>query len=244
MDANGDHQPAPPASPTSSPNYTIPSTFPVCLCVAFPVLQQAADSAVLVEWAGAMEVGRETPEDPVEGTDLVAGLNAALVRARLPARVVVYANDTIATLFTAAFEYGAGGECLLAVVVGAGVNACYREANASAHFGFRGRLLDLECGNLNRGLPMTSVDYELDFARPQTQGHNLLEKMISLGYLGELARRCLLNILQEHAPALAWQDNSLTAQQVIAIADDSSVAHDRTKTIIQEAWGRMPHIGP
>eukprot|EP01053_Blabericola_migrator_P013333 Blabericola_migrator_1__13332@NODE_93_length_14478_cov_69_279370_g83_i0_p3_GENE_NODE_93_length_14478_cov_69_279370_g83_i0NODE_93_length_14478_cov_69_279370_g83_i0_p3_ORF_typecomplete_len672_score74_83Hexokinase_2/PF03727_16/5_5e26Hexokinase_1/PF00349_21/7_8e20_NODE_93_length_14478_cov_69_279370_g83_i01001612031 len=223
------------------------SLYPICLSVTFPVIQRAVDSAVLVEWTGDIQAGRATPEDPIEGTDLVEGFNAALVRCTTPGRVVVYSNETVGNLYSAAYEYArqiSGKKehrsLLLGVVCGMGLNASYIERHAKAHYGYEGSVIDLECGNLDRELPMTVVDYELDGLNPESQGQNLLEKMTAMRYIGEIARRLCTHIFQNKTPAKAWDEGSLSPEQVIAIAEDNSVTKDVTQSVIRDSWDELP----
>eukprot|EP01054_Gregarina_sp_Poly1_P003748 Gregarina_sp_Poly_1__3747@NODE_210_length_11350_cov_52_014358_g187_i0_p3_GENE_NODE_210_length_11350_cov_52_014358_g187_i0NODE_210_length_11350_cov_52_014358_g187_i0_p3_ORF_typecomplete_len713_score95_37Hexokinase_1/PF00349_21/6_7e27Hexokinase_2/PF03727_16/1_3e26_NODE_210_length_11350_cov_52_014358_g187_i068899027 len=236
-----------------SPKYGTPrkfSLYPIALSVTFPVIQRSADSAILVEWTGDMAAGRATPQDPIEGTDIVEGFNAALVRCTTPGRVVVYTNETVGCLYSAAYDYArqpSGKKehrrLLLGVVCGVGLDACYVEANAKAHYGYEGSVIDLECGNLDRDLPLTIVDYELDGVVPESQGQNLLEKMTALRYIGEIARRLTTHIFQNKTPPKAWEEGTLSPAQVISIAEDTSVTKDLTHSVIRECWNRLPLFG-
>eukprot|EP01056_Protomagalhaensia_sp_Gyna25_P001818 Protomagalhaensia_sp_Gyna_25__1817@NODE_195_length_4515_cov_24_568141_g150_i0_p1_GENE_NODE_195_length_4515_cov_24_568141_g150_i0NODE_195_length_4515_cov_24_568141_g150_i0_p1_ORF_typecomplete_len646_score119_96Hexokinase_2/PF03727_16/7_7e27Hexokinase_1/PF00349_21/1_1e22DUF1980/PF09323_10/2_3Chorion_2/PF03964_15/4_9_NODE_195_length_4515_cov_24_568141_g150_i020333970 len=225
------------------------SLYPITLSVAFPIVQGAIDSAVLVEWTGDVKAGRATPEDPIEGTDLVEGFNAALIRCTTPGRVVVFANETVGNLYSAAYDYARQPSSkkehrslLLGVVCGVGLDACYVESNAKAHYGYEGSVIDLECGNLDRELPMTVVDHELDGVNPESQGQNLLEKMTAMRYIGEIARRLCTHIFQSKTPPKAWEEGSLSPAQVIAIAEDSSVTKDVAQSVIRDCWDEVPSL--
>eukprot|EP00917_Polyrhabdina_sp_WS-2016_P014436 GHVP01031554.1.p1 GENE.GHVP01031554.1~~GHVP01031554.1.p1 ORF type:complete len:512 (-),score=75.90 GHVP01031554.1:159-1694(-) len=213
-------------------------TIPVGFTFSFPATQFAADSAELIVWTKGFQTGRET-RDPVEGQDVGALLNHAFQRNSVPAVTAVVANDTVGTLLSGAYE-SAGDDTTPAVrigmIIGTGFNACYVEEKAQ-QYGYVGKIVNIESGNFNRtSLPRTNVDLEIDFSAVDNRGQQLLEKMVAGAYLGEASRRVTLKVLQELAPAKAWDIGSLTAEDAsIMMLDDTSDCKQVCK-FLREKW--------
>ncbi|PKI76222.1 hypothetical protein CRG98_003333 [Punica granatum] len=163
---------------------------------SFPVRQTSIASGTLIKWTKGFSI-----EDAV-GEDVVAELTKALKRVGLDMRVNALVNDTIGTL--------AGGryynpDVIAAVILGTGTNAAYVE-RATAIPKWQGPLpksgemvINMEWGNFRSShLPLTEYDQALD-AESLNPGEQILEKIISGMYLGEILRRVLLRMAEEAA---------------------------------------------
>lgn len=128
---------------------------------SFPCSQRRVDSAVLIEWTKGFQTGRAT-NDPVEGLDVAQLTDAAFRRLDVPLNVACIINDTVGTLLSCAYEMPKRQHppCLVGMILGTGVNACYYEKDAPA-YGYKGHVINIECGNFNRALPLSNVDDEV-----------------------------------------------------------------------------------
>lgn len=205
---------------------------------SFPCSQRSINNAVLIEWTKAFETGRKT-HDPVEGLNVGELMNAAFQRNGVPLKVVAVVNDTVGTLLSAAYETTIRSPpVLVGLILGTGMNACYVDGRAPDH-GYDGIIINLECGNFNRSLPLTNVDYELDFAESSNRGRQRLEKMVSGAYMGEIVRRAIIKVLQDKAPAASWIPFSLTSVNVARIAQDTSISLGTAATILMELYNHQ-----
>lgn len=204
---------------------------------SFPCIQRRIDSAILMEWTKGFQTGRKT-NDPVEGLDVCQLMDAAFRRMELPLSVLCVVNDTVGTLISYNYEMDRRKHppCLIGVILGTGMNACYYEKDAFL-YGYKGRVINIECGNFNRELPLCNVDDEVDFAEVSNRGHQRLEKMISGAYLGELCRRAIVKVLQHYAPEAAWKPFSLTSEDVSIIIEDNTTNLSQTASVINQVWG-------
>jgi hexokinase len=108
----------------------------------------------------------------------------------------------------------------MGVILGTGTNACYVE-NVSNIKKWRGpaparehMIINIEWGNFNR-LPLTQCDKELDAASDRP-GEQILEKMVSGMYLGEVVRLALKRELGREVMGRGV----LTSEHVSAIVGD------------------------
>eukprot|EP01071_Lankesteria_metandrocarpae_P001566 Lankesteria_metandrocarpae@DN1659_c0_g1_i1.p1 len=169
---------------------------------SFPCTQRVLASANLLEWTKGFETGRATP-DPVEGCDVQQLMTVSLQRRGVPLNVTAVLNDGVGALLSSCYSIDRKKhpQCLVAVILGTGVNACYYERTA-ASYGYNGKVINIECGNFDKGLPQTNVDHEVDFASAN-RGKQLLEKMLSGAYISEICRRTFIKITQHNAPEKA-----------------------------------------
>eukprot|EP00922_Rhytidocystis_sp_ex-Travisia-forbesii_P048470 GHVS01072201.1.p1 GENE.GHVS01072201.1~~GHVS01072201.1.p1 ORF type:complete len:531 (+),score=107.33 GHVS01072201.1:172-1764(+) len=187
---------------------------------SFPCCQTALDSATLVEWTKGFETGRET-DDPVEGKDVGALMSEAFKRNDVPASLSAIANDTVGTLLSCAYQKPADTPpCLVGVILGTGMNGCYVEPNYK-DFGYVGQIINIECGNFNRDLPLTEVDVQLDW-ETSNRGRQLFEKLCSGAYLGELIRHSFLRVFRNRAPPKAWTTETFASEDAALILNDST----------------------
>ncbi|CDI77967.1 hexokinase, putative, partial [Eimeria acervulina] len=112
---------------------------------------------VLESWTKGFATGHDT-DDPVVGKDVVELLTAAIKRKSLPLECAAVVNDTVGTLLSCAYQKGrSAAACTIGVILGTGANCCYIEPDA-AQFGYKGSIINVECGNFNKHLPTTPVD--------------------------------------------------------------------------------------
>jgi hexokinase len=141
----------------------------------------------------------------VVGKDVSALLEAAFARVgRGGQRVSALANDTVGTLCAGAASAPA---TRIGLILGTGTNAAYMERLSRVEKwegggdGGSSMAINMEWGGFGSGndvhafalLPFHSVDHELDVATPNPSKQRF-EKMISGMYLGELARRLLVQL--------------------------------------------------
>ena len=166
---------------------------------SFPYAQHSLSSGTLLEWTK----GFSAPG--VVGKDVAALLEAAFARAgRAGQRVTALANDTVGTLCAGAASAPA---TRIGLILGTGTNAAYMERLSRVEKwegggdGGSSMAINMEWGGFGSGndvhafalLPFHSVDHELDVATPNPSKQRF-EKMISGMYLGELARRLLVQL--------------------------------------------------
>lgn len=209
-----------------------------CFTFSFPCTQgDTLASATLVEWTKGIQTGRAT-DDPIEGIDIGERIRAEFTSRGVPLHVNSVINDTVGTLLSCAYgmDHAAHPPCRIGMIIGTGVNACYHEPRA-AEYGYKGCIINLECGNFNRGLPLIDIDNEMDFDEVSNRGRQRLEKMVAGAYLGELARRLIVKVLQHQAPSAAWRPHSMSSKDVSLIAADDSDTLSTTADAIRRLWG-------
>jgi len=183
---------------------------------SFPVNQTGIASGTLVCWTKGFEASG------VVGKDVVILFREALARQGLfNIEVAALANDTVGTLVAKNYE---DPHCDIGVIIGTGTNACYPEKVtniAESKFQIRHceearsadeaiqkkeiasgasrprndeseMIINIEWGNFNK-LRRNVYDRRLDKAS-DNPGRQILEKMVSGMYLGEVARLVLADI--------------------------------------------------
>jgi hexokinase len=166
---------------------------------SFPVDQLAIASGNLIKWT------KQFTTSGVEGNDVVALLRKALDRKKIALQVAALCNDTVGTLIT---RFTTDQTTQLGVILGTGSNACYWELNrnitkckdAQSKSPTGEMVINMEFGNFDSHhmvvLPATHYDNELDESS-ENKGHQRLEKMISGKYLGEIARRVIVDFAKK-----------------------------------------------
>lgn len=208
---------------------------------SFPCIQTALDTSILEAWTKGFATGHNT-KDPVVGRDVVALLTDALRRKGLKIECAAVVNDTVGTLLSCAYQKKPGSPpCVVGVILGTGANCCYVEPEAS-NYGYKGCIVNVECGNFNKKLPQTEADKTID-AKSPNKGQQLLEKMISGFYLGELMRLLVVDIFGDKAPAKTKQEFSIDTEQVAVLASacipgvqPSATALDKCVATIKKCW--------
>lgn len=174
-------------------------TLTVGFCFSFPCDQTALDAGTL------LKLTKRFQNEGAVGQDPVVMLREALARAGEPrARVAALLNDSVGTLAGGRYSDPA---VAVGVILGTGTNAAYVEAAAnvpklpreSAKKLRGGRVVvNTEWGNFSSSsLPTLDADVALD-AASEHPGEQLLEKQVSGMYMGECARRLLLELVERH----------------------------------------------
>lgn len=216
----------------------------VGFCFSFPCEQTALDAGTLLKLTKRFE------NPGAVGIDPVAALRAAFGRAGEPrARVVALLNDSVGTL--------AGGRytdpsVALGVILGTGTNAAYVEAAtavtklapaAAARLRTGAVVVNTEWGNFAApSLPTLPADAALDAATPHA-GEQLMEKQMSGMYLGEVARRLLVELADAGAlfaggaPKALREPGAFTTADVAACDGDRSVGLTAVARVLAKAGG-------
>lgn len=162
---------------------------------SFPIRQTGLAGGILIEWTKGFNV------KGVVGQDVVRLLREAFKRGEIDnINISALVNDTVGTLVAKGYE---DPDCDIGVIIGTGTNACYPE-RMSGIKKWRGpktrsgrMIINIEWGNFNK-LASTSYDRQLD-GESDNPGQQILEKMVSGMYLGEIARLVLKEMAEEGA---------------------------------------------
>ncbi|XP_022669594.1 hexokinase-2-like isoform X3 [Varroa jacobsoni] len=172
---------------------------PLGFTFSFPCRQEGLTRARLVTWTKGFKCSG------VEGEDVVKLLREAIARrGDVQIDVMAVVNDTTGTLMSCAHR---NKECRLGVIVGTGANACYMERieNCQLWDGDdkepRQVIINTEWGAFGDNgvidFIRTQYDIEVD-EHSLNPSHQKFEKMISGMYMGELARRVVVRLANEH----------------------------------------------
>ncbi|MFH0791198.1 MAG: hexokinase [Candidatus Omnitrophota bacterium] len=191
---------------------------------SFPVKQTGIASGVLLRWTKGFSARG------VKGKDIVNLLNQALLKKDLGnLKIAALVNDTVGTLAARAYKER---NCDVGVILGTGTNACYQErlSNILKWIGpksLRARMIvNIEWGGFNK-LPATVYDRQLD-QLSLNPGEQVLEKMVSGMYLGELVRLILKDfvkrkmLFKQNRPAIFNKAGSFKTEYMSRIEDDCS----------------------
>ena len=193
---------------------------------SFPVKQTGVASGILLNWTkGFSATG-------VVGRDVVKLLNESLARKNLNnIRIAALVNDTVGTLLTGRYK---NPECDVAIILGTGTNACYRESLSEIpkwhkpHVSTDKMIVNIEWGNFNK-LYSTKYDKIID-RNSQNPGSQVLEKMVSGLYLGEIARQIILDFIshkvflyRDGIPGVLGTENALRTESMSKIEADKTV---------------------
>ncbi len=166
---------------------------PLGFTFSFPVRQRSIADGILLCWNKGFAAKNAV------GRDVIQLLNNALKRnGAQNIEVAALINDTIGTLVTRRYS---DRNCDLGVIIGTGTNASYPEKISNIKKVRRlktrtGQMaINIEWGNFNR-LPHTAYDKKLD-ASTANPGRQILEKMVSGMYLGEISRLVLLDLVRK-----------------------------------------------
>ncbi len=160
---------------------------------SFPVNQLSLSDGTLIRWTKGFSV------DGVPGMNVSLLLREALKRNGVDVEIVALVNDTVGTLAACGYE---DPKCMVGVILGTGSNTAYSElaANVDKWPSNDGEILinmewggfgDHEAGHLS----LTHMDKAIDERSPN-KGQQLFEKQISGMYLGEIARRALIDLYE------------------------------------------------
>ena len=198
---------------------------------AFPMEQTGIRNGRLVKWT------KEFAFSGVEGEDVGLLLEEAIRResdarpALRRIRVGALANDTVGALAAGAY---CDPRCDIGGIVATGMNLAVAAPSELIGrdipgVGERETLFNMECGNFDgvRSI-QTEIDRRLD-AESDTEGQ-LLEKMISGRYLGEIVRLTVMDISERGGRFRGWlregselaEPYRFTSEMMSDIADDAS----------------------
>jgi len=178
-------------------------TYDLAFTFSFPVEQRSLASGILIGWTKGFTASG------VVGKDVVVLLSEALQRKEMGfINVVALANDTVGTLLAKSYS---DPSCDIGVIIGTGTNACYPEKVARIlkcpYLGpFGEMIINMEWGGFGR-LKMNIYDQGLDCASHNADKQHL-EKMVSGMYLGEIARRVIVEMMTQR---LLFVGTSLSA---------------------------------
>jgi len=165
-------------------------TYDLAFTFSFPVEQRSLASGKLIGWTKGFTASG------VVDRDVVVLLSGALQRKKMGfIQVAALANDTAGTLVAKSY---ADPSCDMGVILGTGTNACYPEKVVRIvkcpGLGTSGEMIvNIEWGGFSR-LKTNIYDHYLDSASHNT-GKQQLEKMVSGMYLGEIARRVIVEMM-------------------------------------------------
>jgi hexokinase len=200
---------------------------------SFPTKMYALNKAVLIGWT------KEFRTRMAEGRDVNQLLDEALKQHGLHGvRPVAVTNDTVATLLAAAYS---DPRADIGSICGTGHNTCYLEPLPPRLPG--PMIINIESGNFN-GLPANVYDRQLDM-RSEKPGEQMLEKMVSGRYLGELMRQVVLALLQKgllfrglsDTSGFPFKTNSLSPEQMSLMINDTTTGLTETAAWLRDSIG-------
>jgi hexokinase len=175
---------------TELPADTCP--IPLGFTFSFAVTQSSIKSGELIEWTKGFATQGCVGHDPA------LLLQQALDRQNLPLVVDALCNDTVGTLMANAYQKKSK-DCRIGVILGTGTNAAYSDPSLDD------LIINIEWGGFDLVSRKTVYDEEVD-ANSGNPGRQVLEKMVSGLYLGEIARLATVKALENHAPVRAIEE--------------------------------------
>lgn len=198
---------------------------------SFPTEMHALDKAVLINWT------KEFKTRMTEGRDINLLLFESLKEQGLHGvKPVAVINDTVGTLLTAAYS---DPHADIGSICGTGHNTCYLEPGPPCQHG--PVIINIESGNFE-GLPANNFDRYLDL-HSEKPGEQVLEKMVSGRYLGELMRLVVLDLVQKGClfqgksgsmSGFPVEINSLSSEHMSLILGDESTGLTETTAWLRE----------
>merc|ERR1719193_2156748 len=189
---------------------------PVGFTFSFPIYQSGLNKAVLVKWTKRFQTSG------CVGEDVGALTQRALQEKGVPLKIEAICNDTVGTLVACALDHPT---CKVGIILGTGVNAAYYEPE-------KGSVINIEWGDLDKGLPRTDVDCAIDRSSPNA-GNQFFEKLTAGMYLGKMV---LLN-LKTARPDLNVPESAINAfsgLETNKIVQDTSPDLANTMSVLQE----------
>lgn len=191
-------------------------TYPLGHTFSFPTHQTGLNSGTLIHWT------KEIETTGMDGHNITELLTAALIRKNLtnvlPQAII---NDTVGALLAAAYANPATD---IGSICGTGHNTAYIEPLSPLTH--RPMIINLESGNFNQ-LPFTSYDSLLD-AHSEKPGAQLLEKMVSGHYIGELVRIIACDLFDAGLLSASSGRDRLSAPYLLNGAHISLLQEDNT----------------
>ena len=205
---------------------------------SFPVKLLGIDEGILMKWT------KDFSAKGVVGEKIVELQRQALEQQGVGnIRIVALANDTVGTLQTQAI---ADPNCVVGVILGTGFNACVRVASKrikkdSGDYSGKCMIINMECGNFNKALPLTAYDRQVD-RESGNKGHQFSEKMVSGKYLPQLVRLMILDLVKKdglfggRVPAV-FRDKDTFKSMYMDVFETGS--DDQVKKLAKEIFGRV-----
>jgi hexokinase len=203
------------------------STLPLGHTFSFPCRQEGINRAVLIQWT------KEIRTSGVEGKDVTPFLAEALERQgvrNVRPRAVI--NDTVGTLLAAAYKLR---NVDLGSICGTGHNTCYLEPRHPLTG--QPMIVNMEAGSFD-GVMQTPFDRAVNEASVRPGGQ-LLEKMVSGAYLGEVvlaALRAMAAVGLLPAGNRNWNRGTLTGIHLGQMLEDGP-DYGKTKSVAETQLG-------
>jgi hexokinase len=203
------------------------SALPLGLTFSFPCRQEGINRAVLIHWT------KEIRTSGVEGRDVTPLLAEALERQdvrNVRPRAVI--NDTVGTLLAAAYKLRGVD---LGSICGTGHNTCYLEPRHPLTG--QPMIVNMEAGSFD-GVTLTPFDRVVNEASVRP-GEQLLEKMVSGAYLGEVVLAALRTMAAEGllpAGNRSWDRGTLTGVDLGQVLKDGPGC-ENTKSVAETRLG-------
>jgi len=175
---------------------------PLGFTFSFPCKQEGLAVGRLVRWTKGFRCSG------VEGRDVVKLLHEALERKGLNIECVAILNDTVGCLMSCAFK---DHKCEIGVILGTGTNACYMEKLDKVDLWDADRnepkqvVINTEWGAFgdNGCIDFLRTHHDKDIDNNSLNpGKQVYEKMISGMYMGEIARRAIVECAKQTPPLL------------------------------------------
>lgn len=190
---------------------------------SFPCRQYGVNEAELLTWT------KEIHTSGVEGKNITALLQNALGKMKLyHVKPVAVINDTVGVLLTSAYS-----DCNthLGSICGTGHNTAYLEPKHPLTN--KPMIVNMESGNFHmpRTDLITTYDQTLDKASGKP-GEQLLEKMASGRYLGEITRLILVDLIEKQLIARNLKYNLIHRAYSLDTGALSLILNDQTKDLV------------
>lgn len=217
-------------------NISLNKKLPLSFIFSFPLIQTSINAGTLIRWTKGFDV------KGFIGKDVVKLFQEALFRNGLKfIEVNALANDTVGAMQAGRYKYP---DCDMGIILGTGTNACYEESLPnirtlkSNYIMMRSMIINMEWGNFDK-LRRVPYDIMLDKAS-DNKGEQILEKMVSGKYLGEVARLILHDVFPKHKDFL--EPYSFTAEDMSHIIVDNSKRLKQVKRVCDIVSTRAARI--
>jgi hexokinase len=203
------------------------SALPLGHTFSFPCRQEGINRAVLIQWT------KEIRTSGVEGRDVTPLLEEALERVgvrNVRPRAVI--NDTVGTLLAAAYTLPGVD---IGSICGTGHNTCYLEPRHPLTG--KPMIVNMEAGSFD-GVLLAPYDRAVNEASVRP-GEQILEKMVSGAYLGEVVLAALRTMAAERllpAGNRIWDRGTLTGVHLSQVLEDGADC-GRTRSVAQTKLG-------
>ncbi|KAJ6442362.1 glucokinase [Purpureocillium lavendulum] len=219
---------------------------------SFTYESHSLSSGTMLQWDKGWDIPGAIGRDPCEM------LQTAIDDLDLPVLVSAMTSDSVGTFMARAYTSPWSSSTLVGAVFGTGTNAAYVEClenvrKLHTHDGFRNRRPgDLMIMNTEWGawidddetiVPTTTYDTQLD-AASANPNRQILEKLTSGMYLGELARLAILQLYREklfdmtvHDESALYNEEAVDSSFLSFMAEDGDESFGQSRRHISEALG-------